>query len=294
MEHLLVRNSILLAAIGSALLFSLPRPTLAEAVPNRPGRSKSRPGFTLVETLICIMIVAIVVSLTAPHLHDARTAARRSVSLANLRMHGAIFAIYGGDFKDTFPCYTDRTSEWSDVAAEALGIGRRIKYFWGSGMWNIALADRYYDGDPFLRCFYPPTFPYGVDMPVGESRGSTPYQYACVFIAAPEYWNPDTRTGPSQWSATRFDQVLFPSDKSLLTNTFIAPLPRDSSEAPLPPKPTTVWEFACVDGSTRTLLNNAAVRGYLRGDGPWTEPVHPGDLEPGTHTLDGVRGRDFR
>jgi len=61
-----------------------------------------RRGFTLLELMVTVSVVAILVTLLLPLLSDARVTGQRTVSLANLRSNCTYMMAYAGDQKDEF------------------------------------------------------------------------------------------------------------------------------------------------------------------------------------------------
>ena len=64
---------------------------------------KRRGGFTLVELLVVIGIVAVLVALLMPALSRAREASQRVACLSNLRQVHMAFAFYAGSYHDQVP-----------------------------------------------------------------------------------------------------------------------------------------------------------------------------------------------
>lgn len=291
-RHAVERKAILMSMLVVGVLFQ-PR-TYRRRFPARQDRchAHSINGFTLIEMLIVIMIVAIVAALTIPAFRDARRGSWRAVSLANLRFHSTVFAVYANDFRDGFPHYTDPLLPVTEVGSRIRGVGYAASYFGASLLWNYALADDYYGGDPFQVSFYPPDYPHGVRSP--ELRyGPTPYAYSCVFRADPAFWNIRTRTtGSSQWRQVFAHEVQFPSAKVLLISEFTVPLERDSNRPPRLPT-NSHWELASVAGAAAWVPASRLARGYRRGDGQESPQDHDSSGSPGMHTIDGVRGRDW-
>jgi prepilin-type N-terminal cleavage/methylation domain-containing protein/prepilin-type processing-associated H-X9-DG protein len=60
-------------------------------------------GFTLVELLVVIGIIAILIAILLPTLAKSREAARRAACLSNLRQVHTAFFFYAGNYKDQVP-----------------------------------------------------------------------------------------------------------------------------------------------------------------------------------------------
>lgn len=288
-EGLLVSVSLLAIAVVAGLV-AFPHFRNGRRAPALSTGAASR-GYTLLETLLSISITAILLALLFPSLGAFRDSARTAKSLSNIRSHASIISIYTIDWRDTYPYFTYPQATRTVLRAEQAGVVVEVPYFWAFQYWNVALADSYYDGQPFHDSFYPPTYPDGLGT--REWRfGPTPYHYACSFLARPEFWNPARRTyQKDQLGPNSAQDVVFPAAKALLTASYpVAPLPGNIVGFEM----SNPLAIGFVDGSAANVPANRCTPGYPNGDGSFNFPMHQNTWPPGLHTIDGARGRDLR
>lgn len=238
-----------------------------------------RPGFTIIECLVAVGILGVLFALSVVGLRGIRDSARHTASLSNVRQCAAAFSLYSADNADFFPFFTDGCGRNGElIIGGYMIIG--VRYFDAHKTWHVVLADAYLNGKLFADVFQTP-----------RARGpraveDADYLYGCAFIARPGFWNPRTRTGPTQFGPTTMASVTFPASKTLLSE----------NPARLASPDTRVVAAALVDGSAWMAPRRRWLMGYPRGDGPPyinDGAVHFTDQPWSLHTLDGVYGRDF-
>src|SRR5687768_18427974 len=84
-------------------------------IPSRAGRAPAGPrrGFTLVELLVVIGIIAVLIGILLPTLSRAREQARRTACLSNLRSLGQALYMYANAHRDRLPNLNPR-GVWVD------------------------------------------------------------------------------------------------------------------------------------------------------------------------------------
>jgi prepilin-type N-terminal cleavage/methylation domain-containing protein len=102
-------------------------------------RITRRRGFTLVELLVVIGIIALLISILLPSLNRAREQAKKAMCLSNLRTMHHMLVMYANENKDRVPFgfirdqkqYNYAMSEASTAAQRTVGLGRmyEVGYF---------------------------------------------------------------------------------------------------------------------------------------------------------------------
>ena len=87
-----------------------------DAMCRRHSRSRSRSGFTLVELLTVIGLIALLVSLFMPVLGKVRAAANSAGCASNLRQVGVAWTMYVAENHGRFPDFASLSSATPDVA----------------------------------------------------------------------------------------------------------------------------------------------------------------------------------
>ena len=118
----------------------------------RRDRSHAGPvGFTLVELLVCIVIVAVLLGLALPSLANVRRRARLAGSLVANRQIVASLGAYASDFDDAFPYY--HTPGRPEVPPKIDGRTLPARYFSSIlSLWpNLLVPDYLASGPPVIE-----------------------------------------------------------------------------------------------------------------------------------------------
>lgn len=224
---------------------------------NRPSGARTRGGFTLVELLVVIGIIAVLMGILLPVLSKARAAANRVACLSNLRELYSGILMYTNSNRGWFPScampangsgFAQMESDWlyweanrdldESSAAQALGVG----------------------GEQFKRLLRCPSDTIEGRQPLpGISRGQGPYFYSYSMNNATALNSAGLLIG---W--TKITDWRAPSMKILLTEAFHTYVPCWSYAHPLAPRHGTA-----ISMKTGTLMatqaNTAFMDGHVEG-----------------------------
>ncbi len=237
-----------------------------------------RRAFSMVELLVVMVVFAVLATIMLPVLGRVRKAGVEAAASANIRSHAAIMLVYTGDWRGTFPYFTDPRRQTTP-----LQCGERIvqaAYFDAVYLWPCALAPGYYENKPSHPSFKAP----------GHITGDNPYKYSLSMIAHPDFWHPGTRRGPSQWLPTNIADVRYTELKGMLVswaNAYTRPGALDFTQ------PRLRFEVGFCDGSSASVRYTDFVPPVPNGTGPVGPDPTSTFGQPVIHTLYGVRGRDL-
>jgi len=252
--------------------------------------STSRPaiaarGFTLVEILVTLSVIAVLIAILIPTLSGARLAVGQTKSLANLRSLGVTIEHYASAKRSQYPYYEAGatmhlvTPELDTTQGAAMSPHWHIDKMWPVLMHDIAPWDEH------LLTWYSPGRehagpPNTIPLIVGFGAGPVSYHYSNSFIASPRVWNgrgdaTEDDIGPVNVAAvahTSAKVVMFDYDRAYIRRSITASDPRP---------------LLFADGSAAARLDTDAadpVPNVLNA------PEYPRRYHD---TPDGVLGRDF-
>jgi len=131
-------------------------------------RRKTRgSGFTLIEVLVVVAIIALLVSILLPSLTKAREQAKRTLCASNQHQIGLAMVAYSVDHKNTLPYRGWFPYTVAEAMHESLGYGGNVKVLCNLGLlhnWNN--AKRSWVGKDW-NVIYCPNMYYVRDVPSG-------------------------------------------------------------------------------------------------------------------------------
>lgn len=180
------------------------------------GKTRGRAGFTLVELLVVITIIAILISLLLPALAAARALAEQTVCLSNLRQCGLGFMEYAQENQETIIVNTTINGH---------------EDFWPSWM---SLGVNYFDAPaPGLSVYIPPTVTFCPTNPAPMTSVND-FSYDAYAACFSDYYTQNTIPNmgfmrsvyiPSEntWlQVERLNDVPLPSSTILLSDSYTA------------------------------------------------------------------------
>lgn len=240
-------------------------------------------GFTLIEVLLSVSIIALLIAISLPALSRVRGTAQRTQSLANLRSIGQAFEMYTSGSDDLYPSsiegrlypmgwcpgvfgtlpHWEAANNWPGLVHEVLPWPAH-----GPGVFLAPGARRDF-GEYVSTCGLPPS-----------------YHYSTAFITRPELWRPGAVADPVLRKGTAVHEVVFPSSKVLMWDWELPYVRRELRFQGRDLAEPAPMLFADGHGDQ---LAPAAATAPMRN--PFEGVPYP---EHRLHnTPDGVRGRDF-
>lgn len=170
----------------------------------------SQTGFTLVEMLTVVAIIAVLAAIVSPSLAKAREKARQATCLSNLRQMGGAVLMYVQDYDETFPNGINR-GRFGIIWAGAGWAGQTLPYYKSSSLVHCP-SDPYgspLGGDDVVVS-------YGININVIQYNDQSGY-HGVTGISPPPYGS----TADSVSTPDQADNTAPPSGHNL--SSFTAP-----------------------------------------------------------------------
>jgi prepilin-type N-terminal cleavage/methylation domain-containing protein len=220
-----------------------------------------RRGFTLIELLVVIAIIALLISILLPALSEARLAAQRAVSLANLRSNGLLQATYAQDYKEAFVNPFEKNSRCGAAAIGWVWVpGRECTYGWTYNAGPAGEGTELYGAHWIAHTMYayaPDESRFKSNIAPGDKalqtwfRDNQPAQTNLEWIFPSSYWYP-----PVFWQRPeRFAGVTrLPADAS----TRFQIQKNKLSDVPMPANKVLLFESKDYESAKKVMWNNPA------------------------------------
>jgi prepilin-type N-terminal cleavage/methylation domain-containing protein len=204
-------------------------------------------GFSLIEILVSISIIAVLLSVLLPSLSGAREAGRATACLSNLRELGTAWALYAND-------YADRAMPLAYWSSQDIGTGEEV-FWWGThGTTTLPVDHARGFIAPYLDAelakgsvFECPAQPWGSYRPQGPSGGITStYGYNGYYLSPSKTpgWGSSIASRP--WR--RIFEIREPTSLFVFADAMLAGAPLRNSALLDPPQ---IW-----DGSSTWYPND--------------------------------------
>jgi prepilin-type N-terminal cleavage/methylation domain-containing protein/prepilin-type processing-associated H-X9-DG protein len=180
-------------------------------------------GFTLVELLVVIGIIAVLISMLLPALNRARDSARTVQCLSNLRQIGLGFQMYANQFHNSYPPYVDYSGPMGSNGYQA---------YWPAILWEQKMVDANLYACPSMGTIS--TYPdfRSLNNSTTDLNGLTSTAWLYVHYGYNYLWlGSSTRLGypPYQSVPAKRNQVKDPTNIIVLADSLLVSAPSDGA-----------------------------------------------------------------
>lgn len=251
---------------------------------------ENRSGFTIVEVLAVVAIIAVLLAILVPVLARSRDSAQHTARLSWGRQLGQATAMYTSDFDGFYPYLGVPRSSDGPVSYEGVHLSQ--KPFYNRYFWINPIADGYLaDASSPLPWTISGGPPRGIFSHVPEGVLISGWSLSATTCATVEFWRTETVPQEGMLRGMGVHQVVFPAQKVILMRGIdpiaesVCVLSREGRGV----DQDAADELVLADGSARTYIERELTGSVAEG-----RPSQWGAIPMPMHaTVDGVAGRDF-
>lgn len=168
------------------------------------------PGFSLIELLVIIGVIAVLIAILLPALAGASRSAKMMASASNLRQIGIVMETYTQAERAYPTAVDDEFGEPSFYTYACPGVQIRIEHWQIVRQWP-AVVEPYAPWAEYREVFVAPS----ADRDDDTCGWPSSYIYSASFVARPATWIEGTEPDPRLLGSVSPNEVVFPSAKAL-------------------------------------------------------------------------------
>lgn len=170
-------------------------------------------GFTLVEALVSITVIAILIGILVPAIAKSLDRSKELGSAVNLRSIGQVIEMYTGDNSGRYPAPTPGVT----YPTYAPGAGKTVAHWQTVDEWPFLLAQSHPWWEYESMYLAPGASRITTGLVVAVPKPS--FEYSASFLGSPEIWS-DRKIRPEEWPglvrSVAQQAVRFPAQKAMM------------------------------------------------------------------------------
>jgi type II secretory pathway pseudopilin PulG len=195
-------------------------------------------GFSLVELLVLIALLAVLIAITLPALSGAREATKRSRSLSLQRQLQVGMTLYADAHAETLPYMGTPGDPFGPIVVRGVRVSGLQDYYWAqSGFWISIVVPEYCD----------PSTAYDLRGRIDPSGLVwSHFRLTHCAFADPKVFSEWAKDPPNElFRPTRLNEIVHPSRKGLILDGLLLPQGLDGK--------ARVYATCFADGSARAI-----------------------------------------